>query len=234
MKRLIAEELWRYFKLFIVSIGLFVVSLLLLSDIGYIDESQFLTIMPYLLLAYAAFLVVSLIYRFLIKKQHRTFDYSGGAVHRPSQQPLAVVAMVFTSVIVLNSSAVILGFDTPIEGAEAFIQVILLFVLIGILVGMILSSYLKDWYNNLEREEMFSRFVETGEKHLFRWISILYTCIILGLGLITLILSITLTIETGLSMHETFIKIFGAVFVLGLFARFIMYRRRMMEEEQGN
>lgn len=232
MKRLVAEEIWRYFKLFVLSIGLFVVSLLMLRDIGYLDESQFLTIMPYLLLLYAAFVVINIGYSYLVKKKHQSYDFKRRKVRRLKPSPLGIISMIFTSVTVLNSSVIILGFDTPLEGPEAFMQMLLLLVLIGILIGMILSSYLKDWYHNLERDELLSRFIETGEKQLFRWMSILYTAIILGLGLITLILSITLTIETGLSMHETFIKIFGAVFVLGLITRFIMYRRRVMEEEQ--
>ena len=233
MKRLVAEEIWRYFKFFVLSIGLFVVSLLMLRDIGYIDESQFLIIMPYLLLIFAAFLVLNIGYDYLVKKKHQKYDFGERQVRRPNPSPLAIVSMVFTSITVLNSSVIVLGYDTPLEGPEAFVQMLLLLVLIGILVGMLLSSYLKNWYQNLERDELFSRFVETGEKQLFRWISILYTSIILGLGLITLILSITLTIETGLSMHETFIKIFGAVVVLALITRFILYRRRMMEEDQG-
>lgn len=227
MRRVILMALWKYFKLFVMTIGVGVLLLLLTRDIGYITEDQFLMILPYFLIIYLLIVVGDLIYDYLIKKSHRNRASLTDRFGRQVVSPLPIIAMVFTSVTVLNSSMVVLGFETPLEGPEAFLQMIFLAVLIAILVGMLLSSQLKAWYRDFEADQLFQRFVEAGGRQLFSWTSSLFTLAILGLGLITLILSITLNIETGLTMHETFIKIYGGAFALGLIARFIAYRKQL-------
>ncbi|MFC3901245.1 hypothetical protein [Aliicoccus persicus] len=227
MKQIILKELWRYLKLFVISTGIGMVSLLIARDAGYIDEEHYLTIVPYMMIIFLIIMVCDFLYRYLVRKVHMSIRNSRARGKDSIMSPLPIIAMVFTSVTVLNSAMIILGFDTPIEGPEAFIQMILLIILIAILVGMLLSSHLKSWYINFDKDQLFSRFVESGGKYLFRWTSILFAIIVVGLGLITLILSITLNIETGLAMHETFIKIYGSVVALGLIAKFLAYRKRM-------
>lgn len=230
MKRLIMQEVWRYFKFLIIFVGVSVLHLLLLRDTGYIEENQFLMILPYLLIIYVLVVIAHLFYSYLIKKTHRRKHNMSIKTERKIISPLPIIAMVFTSITVLNSSMIVLGFDRPIEGPEAFVQMLLLIVLIAILVGMLLSSYLKAWYEDFEFEQLFSRFIDSGGKHFYAWSSMLFTVIIVCLGLMTLILSITLDIETGLTMHETFIKIYGAVVALGLIARFMAYRKHQEME----
>ncbi|HJE19901.1 MAG TPA: hypothetical protein K8V35_06080 [Aliicoccus persicus] len=227
MKYIILKELWRYLKLFVISTGIGVVLLLIARDTGYIEAEHFLAIVPYMIIIFLIIMVGDVLYRYLVKKVHKSIRKKRARGKDSIVSPLPIIAMVFTCVTVLNSSMIILGFETAIEGPEAFIQMLILILLIAILVGMLLSSHLKSWYVNFDAEQLFSRFVESGGKYLFRWTSILFALIIVGLGLITLILSITLNIETGLAMHETFLKIYGAVVALGLIARFMAYRKRM-------
>lgn len=227
MRYIILKELWRYTKLLVLSTGVSLVFLLILRDAGYIEENHYLTIIPYIMIAFLIVVIGDVLYRYLVKKVYKNKRKLRARGKDSIISPLPIIAMAFTTVTVLNSSMITLGFDTPLEGPEAFIQMILLIIVIAILVGMLLSSHLKSWYVNFDAEQLFSRFVESGGKYLFRWTSILFALIIVGLGLITLILSITLNIETGLAMHETFLKIYGAVVALGLIARFMAYRKRM-------
>lgn len=227
MRYIILKELWRYTKLLVLSTGVSLVFLLILRDAGYIEENHYLTIIPYILIIFLIVVIGDVLYRYLVKKVYKNKRKLRARGKDSIISPLPIIAMAFTTVTVLNSSMITLGFDTPLEGPEAFIQMILLIIVIAILVGMLLSSHLKSWYVNFDAEQLFSRFVESGGKYLFRWTSILFALIIVGLGLITLILSITLNIETGLAMHETFLKIYGAVVALGLIARFMAYRKRM-------
>ncbi len=227
MRYIILKELWRYTKLLVLSTGVSLVFLLILRDAGYIEENHYLTIIPYILIIFLIVVIGEVLYRYLVKKVYKNKRKLRARGKDSIISPLPIIAMAFTTVTVLNSSMITLGFDTPLEGPEAFIQMILLIIVIAILVGMLLSSHLKSWYVNFDAEQLFSRFVESGGKYLFRWTSILFALIIVGLGLITLILSITLNIETGLAMHETFLKIYGAVVALGLIARFMAYRKRM-------
>ena len=213
-----------------LSTGVSLVFLLILRDAGYIEENHFLTIIPYIMIIFLIVVFGDVLYRYLVKKVYKNKRKLRARGKDSIISPLPIIAMAFTTVTVLNSSMITLGFDTALEGPEAFIQMILLIIVIAILVGMLLSSHLKSWYVNFDAEQLFSRFVESGGEYLFRWTSILFAIIVVGLGLITLILSITLNIETGLQMHETFLKIYGAVVALGLIARFMAYRKRMENE----
>lgn len=226
MGRIIFDTFWFFMKQFVIVVGLTMVSLILLVELVWFTEAEFLLFIPYVLLLFLVYVIAMTVYMFAVKKSHKQEDVPSDSDH----SPLPVIAMIFTTILILNASVIVLGFETALEGNEAFYQLLLLLLVISVLVFMLFSGFLKEWWSDFEFETLFQRLIESTHKHLFRWISILFTFVVIGLTLISLMLSITMNIETGLEMQTTFIKIFGALFVLAIIARFITYRKRMLEQ----
>lgn len=138
-----------------------------------------------------------------------------------------IIAIIFTSITIINSYMMVVGLDQPKEGVFAYIHLLsrltIIIVITGIWEYKVVVNRIRTWIirkkdsDSFRKREVFGKPVKIVSRSYVSSISICFTVLVISTSIVNIIFQSVILPEGGKELYQNLILLFGVI-LLGMVA----------------